>query len=406
MRNAIGNAELIKTVNTSIILDIIRKNKYISRVKIANISKLNPSTVSNLTGELIKVGILKEVGTGISQKGRRPIQLSLNPDGPCIIGVEVIGDRIVALIVNMEAKIIAKAMLNINSVTDGEAVVKKIIKTVHKVIKKSGKHKNEIKGIGMGITGLIDPEAGIAKFSPNIDWKNTPIKKSMEEEFEIQTFVDNDVKAMALGESRFGSAKEVRNLICINIGKGLGSGIIINREIHRGANWIAGEIGHISIDLNGPRCTCGNRGCLEIFASGRGMISRALEAIEEGSKTLIAQLVSNRLDKITPKTIFEAADMEDKLANQIIKEAGRYLGVAIANIINTFDPEVVILGGEIVQIDNFDLMLKSAKQTVFKHVFGGKTRKTEISTTDLGDNSPAIGAATLVVEKLFNPLSL
>lgn len=406
MRNTIGNAKLMKTVNTSIILDITRKNKHISRAKIAKISKLNPSTVSNLTGELIKVGILKEVGTGISQKGRKPIQLSLNPDGPCMIGVEVIGDRIVALMVNVEAKIIAKAKIDINTVIDGEVVITKIIKTIHEAIKKSGKGKNEIKGIGMGITGLIDPKAGIAKFCPNIGWKNIPIKKLIEEEFEIQTLVDNDVKAMALGESWYGSAKGVQNLICINIGKGLGSGIIINREIYRGANWIAGEIGHITIDLNGPRCTCGNRGCLEIFASGGGMVSRALEAIKEGSKTLITQLVSNRLDKITPKTIFEAADMEDKLANEIIKEAGRYLGVAIANIINTFDPEVVILGGEIVQIDNFDLMLKSAKRTVFKHVFGGKTRKTEISTTDLGDNSPAIGAATLVVEKLFNPLSL
>jgi len=131
LRNAIGNAELMKTVNTSIILDVIRKNKHISRVKIANISKLNPSTVSNLTGELIKVGILKEVGTGISQKGRKPIQLSLNPDGPCMIGVEVIGDRIVALMVNVEAKIIAKAKININTVTDGEVVITKIIKTIH-----------------------------------------------------------------------------------------------------------------------------------------------------------------------------------------------------------------------------------------------------------------------------------
>ncbi len=406
MRNAIGNAELMKTVNTSIILDVIRKNKHISRVKIASISKLNPSTVSNITGGLIKVGILKEAGTGISQKGRKPIQLSLNPDGPCMIGVEVIGDRIVALMVNVEAKIIARAKININTVTDGEVVITKIIKTIHEVIRKSGKDKNEIKGIGMGITGLIDPKAGIAKFSPNIGWKDIPIKKLIEEEFEIQTLVDNDVKAMALGESWYGLAKGVQNLICINIGKGLGSGIIIDREIYRGANWIAGEIGHITIDLNGPRCKCGNRGCLEVFASGRAMVSRALEAIKQGCKTLITQLVSNRLDKITPRTIFAAADMEDKLANEIIREAGRYLGVAIANVINTFDPEVVILGGEIAQFNNFDLMLESGKRTVFKHVFGGKTRKTEILNTNLGDNSPAIGAATLVVEKLFNPLSL
>jgi len=403
LRNVTGNAELMKIVNTSIILDIIRKNKYISRAEIARISKLNPSTVSNLTNELIEMGVLKEVGVGTSQKGRRPIDLSLNPDGPCVIGVEVVGDRILSLMVNMEAKIMAKVRTNINAET-GKLAIKKAIGTIREVIKKSGKDKSEIKAIGMGITGLIDSKAGIAKFSPNIGWKDVPIKKIVEEEFGIKTFVDNDAKAMALGEYRFGSGKGSRDLVCINIGEGLGSGIIINGRIYRGANWIAGEIGHNVVDLNGPRCRCGNRGCVETFASGRAMVSHAIVAIREDRKTLISQLTDNEVDKITPKIIFEAADKKDKLARDIIEEAGEYLGIAIANVINSFDPEVVILGGEIVQFDNFNLMLEPAKKTAVKHTFGGGIRNTKILVTELGDDSPAIGAATLAIEKLFNPL--
>jgi len=405
LRNVTGNAELMKTVNISIILDIIRKNKYISRAEIARISKLNPSTVSNLTNELIEMDVLKEVGVGTSQKGRRPIHLSLNPDGPCVIGVEVVGDRIVSLMVNMEAKIIAKARTNINAET-GKPAIKKAIGTIREVIKNSGKDKSEIKAIGMGITGLIDSKAGIAKFSPNIGWKDVPIKKIVEEEFGIKTFVDNDAKAMALGEYRFGSGKGSRDLVCINIGEGLGSGIIINGRIYRGANWIAGEIGHNVVDLNGPRCKCGNRGCLETLTSGRAMVSHAIVAIREDRKTLISQLADNEVDKITPRIIFEAADRKDKLARDIIEEAGEYLGIAIADVINSFDPEVVILGGEIAQFDNFNLMLEPAKKTAVKHTFGGGIRNTKILVTELGDDSSAIGAATLAIEKLFNPLSL
>jgi len=406
LKGKTGNSQLVKTVNTSIILDIVRKYKQISRAEIAKISKLNPSTISNLTGELIQMSILKEVGTGTSQKGRRPIQLSLNPDGPCVIGVEVIGDRIVALVVNMEAKIMAKVRAKISADKLGKPVVKKLIETINKVIKESGKPRSKIKAIGMGITGLINSETGIAKFSPNIGWNNVPIKKLVEEEFGIQTFVDNDVKAMALGEYRFGSGKGKRDLVCINIGEGLGSGIVINGKIYRGANFIAGEIGHTIIDLNGPRCRCGNRGCLETFASGRAIVSHAIIAIRQNRKTLISQLANNKIDKITPKVVFEAADRKDKLAKDIIEEAGKYLGTAIANVINSFDPEVVILGGEIAQFDNFSLMLEPAKKVATKCTFGGKTRKTQILTTKLGDDSPAIGAATLALERLFNPLNL
>lgn len=406
MEKKTANSQLVKTVNTSIVLDIVRKRRQISRAEIAKITKLNPSTVSNITAELIKLGILKEVGVGTSRKGRRPIQLSLNPDGPFVIGVEVTGDRIVALVMNTEAKIVAKVRTDINFNKVENLIIDKVIETIHEVIKKSGKSKNKIKAIGMGITGLIDSKTGIAKFSPNINWKDVPIKKIIEKEFEIQTFVDNDVKAMALGEYRFGSGKERQNLVCINIGEGLGSGIIINGKIYRGTHHIAGEIGHTIVDLNGDQCRCGNQGCLETFVSGRAIVSRAIMAIKQKKETLITKLLNNEIGKITPKIVFEAAAKGDKLAKDIILEASKYLGIAIANVINSLDPEVVILGGEIVQFNNFYLMLEPAKKVATEYTFGGETRKTKILTTQLKDDCSAIGAATLALEKLFNPLNL
>jgi len=406
LKGRTGGAELVKTVNTSIILEIIRKKGEISRAKIARISKLNPSTVSKITRELIKIGLLKEVGTGISQLGRKPIQLSLNPDIPSVIGVEVTEDRIVALMTNIDAKVIARIRTSIESNDDGKAVLKKAIRIIHELIEKGRRNKKRIVGIGMGITGLVDPVRGIALFSPNIGWRDVPVKQLIKKEFKINTFIDNDVKVMALGEYRFGSVKGVQSLVSINIGEGLGSGIIIDGKIYRGANWIAGEIGHTVVGVNGPKCKCGNRGCLETFAGGRAMVHNAKKAIKEGTKTFITTLANKGLDQITPKLIFEAAKQEDKLAKGLVEKAGRYLGIAIANTINSFDPEVVILGGEIAQLDNFHLMLEPAKKTAASHVFGEKARKTKILTTKLGDDSPAIGAVTLALEKLFNPLGL
>jgi len=401
-----GNAELMRTVNTSTIMGIIRKNKQISRAEIARISKLNPSTISNITRDLINMSILKEGGTGASQLGRKPIQLSLNPDILCVIGVEVAEDRIIAILTNIEAKVIARVKTSIDRTDDGRIVIQKIMKMLHALIERYVKDKSRIKGIGMGITGLVDPVKGEAIFSPNISWEDIPIKKLMEEELGIDTLVDNDVKLMALGEYQFGSEGQVRSLISINIGEGLGSGIIIDGKIYGGANSIAGEIGHTVVDVNGPKCKCGNRGCLEAFAGGRAMVDNAKEAIKEGTKTLITTLADNRLDQITSKLIFEAAKREDRLAKSLIEKAGRYLGIAIANVINCFDPEVVILGGEISQFDNFSLMLESAKKVSADHIFGRRAIKTKILTTKLGDDSPAIGAATLALNKLFNPLSL
>lgn len=407
MKGRTGSPKLVKAVNTSIILEIIRKKKEISRAEIARISKLNPSTVSKITRELIKIGLLKEVGTGSSQLGRKPIQLSLNPDIPCVIGVEVTEDRIAALITDIEARVIARARASINDIDDGKTVIKKTIRVIHNLVERCREDKKRIMGIGMGITGLVDPVRGVAVFSPNIGWRDVPIKQLIKKEFKINTFIDNDVKVMALGEYRFSSVKGVRNLISINIGEGLGSGIIIDGKIYRGANWIAGEIGHTVVDVNGPKCKCGNRGCLETFAGGRAMVRNAKEMIKKGTKTFITTLANNRLDhQITPKLIFEAAKQEDKLAKGIIEKAGRYLGIAIANTVNSFDPEVVILGGEIAQFDNFHLMLEPAKKVAASHIFGEKARKTRILTTELGDDSPAIGAVTLALEKLFNPLGL
>ena len=405
MKHRRGNAKLVKAVNTSVILDIIRKNKHISRAEIAKISELNPSTVSNITRELIKINTIKEVGVGVSVLGRRPIKLSLNADGARVIGVEVVGNRIVAIMTNLEAKVITETKTNINKRENGKTIIEKIVKTIGKVIRES-KDKNSIKGIGMGITGSIDAVAGLAAFSPNIGWRDVPIKKLIEEEFGIETSIDNNVKAIALGEYWFGSARGIRNLVCISIGEGLGSGIIIDGKIYRGANWIAGEIGHTVVDLNGPRCKCNNRGCLETFASGRAIVSNAIVAIGQGRKTLIARLVNNEVDRITPEIIFQAAGEKDKLARDIIEDASQYLGMAIANVINSFDPEAIILGDEIAQFDNFNLMLEPAKKAAIKHTFGGRRRKTKILVTELGDNSSAIGAATLVIEKLHNPLNL
>jgi glucokinase-like ROK family protein len=390
----------MKEINQSIVLNIIRNYGPISRADIAKKTKLSSTTVSTLVDDLIKQEYLEEIGEGESSGGRRPILLKFNPASHFVIGVELEGKNISVAVTDLKVNIINKLTEEIKN-TDEFLVVDEIINLARQTMEESGVEFEKIIGMGVGATGLIDTGRGVVRQAINLDWKDVPLKDLIEKKFdEIPIYIDNIANVAALGEKWAGAGKKAKNLIYIRIGTGIGAGIILNGTIYEGSNGNAGEIGHITVESNGHRCKCGNRGCLEVLASGSAIIKRAIVEILGGRDSLIKKLTNGSIEKITAKVVADAAKKGDKLSLEIWKETGEYLGIAIANLINIYDPEIVIIGGGVAQAGR--LLFEPIRRTVKKRVPGsGKTKIAKIVLSKLGENVSIIGAASLALEKIF-----
>jgi predicted NBD/HSP70 family sugar kinase len=204
---------------------------------------------------------------------------------------------------------------------------------MHKYIARyQNEAKAQLPGIGVVVHGPVKAGEGISIFAPNIGWKNVPIKFIVEDKFHIPTFVENDVRAMTLGEFYYGAARDVNNMVFLKVGYGIGSGIIMDGRLYQGVGDSAGEIGHTTIDVGGPQCGCGNYGCLEAMASENALVKTMVKSIKEGRDSMVFDLVSGNLEDVTPEIVYEAAANGDILASRILRQIARYLGIAVGGI--------------------------------------------------------------------------
>lgn len=382
------------------VLNVIRKYGPLSRTRITKITKLSGATVTKFVNCLMQAGLVKEDGWEISKGGRRPVLLRLVPDSSFAIGVDLGGANLRVAVVNLETKIVTRIERKTNASEGREAVFRRVIKIIHEAINWSKVEFTKIKGIGVGISGLIDHQAGMCLFCPNIKgWENVPVKSLLEKEFGVDVSVEDSSRAMALAEHWCGVAQGVDNFIFINIGVGVGSGIFTHGKIYRGIGGIAGEFGHMTIDERGPRCNCGNYGCLETLASGPAIARRARQALEEGVVSLIEKLAGGNPENITPEIIVRAAKEGDKLAFNIMEKTGEYLGIGIANMVNIFNPQLVVIGAGVAQAG--DILLEPLKRTVKARALELSSSMVDIKVSKLGDNAGALGAAILVLKDIF-----
>ncbi|GAB6138571.1 ROK family transcriptional regulator [Halanaerobaculum tunisiense] len=390
--------DLMKQLNVSLIMECIREKGPISRADIAEITELTPASVSKITKELMDKKFIKENGLGKSSGGRPPVLLELNPKAGYIIGVNLGPEILEVIITDLEAEILVKNNKDLNNLAQ-DYVLDKLLELIQKTIQESGVNKEEIIGIGMAVHGLVNSETGISLFAPHYKWTKVPIEKIVEEEFNIPTFIDNDARAMALGEQWFGIASGSDDFITINVGNGIGSGIVINGGLYRGVNYSAGEIGHIVVDNDGPQCSCGNYGCLESLASNPKIVERARKLIKQGAKTKIVELVNGDLEDITVEDICLAAKQGDEVAQQVLTEVGRYLGIGIAYLLNILNPEMIVIVGDII----------TAKEYVFEYIreiidvkaLQVPAENITIVATKLRNKAATIGGVTLVLKELF-----
>ncbi len=311
------------------------------------------------------------------------------------IGIDVGGTNVKIALVDGEGKIIYSNSVPTYAQMGYEYTVNNIKQAIRDLMKETNTDAKEIEGIGFDFPGQVDYKTGVVKLAPNIPgWVNVPIAQMIEEEFNIPTRIDNDVRCAALGELKFGAGKGCENFVCITVGTGIGSGLVINGQLVRGAANAAGEIGHIKLQMHGgPICGCGDTGCLEAFASGPSIVAMAQEYLKGGKSTKFREMAGAD-GEITPYIVAKAAEAGDPVAKRIFEIVGTYIGMGLVSVINLLNPEKVIIGGGVAAAG--DLLLAPIRKTVKERAMVVAGNSVEIVPAQLGNSAGVIGASMLV----------
>lgn len=316
-----------------------------------------------------------------------------------IIGVDIGGTKILAVVADSNGKLLARKHIPTQAASGPEAGIKRIMLAINQVCQQAKISSSDgINGIAIAIAGLVDTPQGILVTSPHLPgWRDVPLKKQIETVFGGQVFIINDAKAAALGEQTFGAGKGVENQIYMTVSTGIGGGIIINGALYMGKAGSAGEIGHMVIDVNGPRCNCGNNGCLETLASGTAVAREVSDRLAKGASSIVRDMVSGHLQDITAEMVSKAAEQGDAVASEVIHQAGVYLGVGLANLVNIFNPELIIIGGGFAKVGS--RLLDPAISEMKRRAFSRPANQVRITVAQLGDNSGTLGAVAYLLNQ-------
>jgi N-acetylglucosamine repressor len=388
-RSILGNRDLIRAMNRSIIINVIKASGPIARAEIARQSGLSPATVTAIASELIDEGLIFEKDMGNSSGGRRPILLAINPAGGYVIGIKLTETQVIGALTDLEATVVAKKTDDLHA-RDPEMVVEQLSRFVSELLKIGRLPKKKLIGIGIGLAGIVDSEQGMLRQSPFFGWKDLPLGDLLQAKVHVPVYVDNDVNTLTLAEMWFGGGQGIDSFLVVTIGRGVGLGIVVNGQFYRGTKGGAGEFGHTTIDPHGPICECGKRGCLEAYVSDPGLVRMAGEAMERGE-------ISRPIAQIDDLLALARAGDQGALA--VLAQAGDILGQGVANLITIFNPQRIIISGEGTRAG--DLLFKSMLASVARNVMPGLANDTNIQIDAWGDDAWARGAASLVLRQLF-----
>lgn len=310
------------------------------------------------------------------------------------IGIDVGGTNVKIALVDSNGKIGYSNTIPTRAEMGYEYTINNMKQAIRDLMTETKLSAKDIEGIGFGLPGQVDFKSGIVRLITNIPgWVEIPLAKMIEDEFHIPTRIDNDVRCAALGELNFGAGKGCQNLICITVGTGIGSGLIINGKLVRGASNAAGEIGHIKLQMHdGPICGCGDTGCLEAFASGPAIVAMAEEYILGGKSTKYREMANG--NDITPFIVAEAAKAGDAVAKRIFTKMGEYIGIGMASVVNLLNPEKIIIGGGVA--DAGDILLNPLKETIKNRAMKIAGETVEVVPAQLGNTAGVIGASLLI----------
>ena len=376
MRLQKGDQDLVRRQNRGIIINLLRLDGSLSRTDIAERAGLAPSCLTRVVRDLLNEGVVVEIGKSGSSGGRPAVLVALNAGYARTIGVKVEYRRILAASVDMSGAIVARAETTFDDVPSPSVAIDAIVRLTDKL------RVGKTLGVGVSISGFVDPITGADLYSPILGWEKVPLREPLAQRLSLPVWVENDVNALALAERWYGAGRRFQHFVCITVGEGIGAGVVIHGEIYRGAFGGAGELGHITIDPDGPVCRCQERGCLEVYASDRFLIEEAL-----------------RLGFPTIEEMAAAARDGGSGAREAFARMGKFLGFGTKNLVNLLNPEAVVLGGE--RMDEADLFLPALEEEVRRHSFPAEAERLCIVPAELGADGFLIGPATLVAADFF-----
>ncbi len=387
----IGNS---KTFNKRVIIDMIRFTPGgISRAELARQMNLTRSALTSIIDDLKKIGLVDEIETGPTTGGRRPILLAINPGFGNVVGIDMGATHLRMAVADFSAQVLEEIEYPFSVVEGPDSCLNQIDHQLDELLGRMSLSHGQIKAVGMDVPGPVVTTAGMVSSPPIMPgWDGYPIRSHLESLWNIPLTIGNDAELGALGEWAYGAGRGENNLAYIKVGTGVGAGLLLNGIIYRGASGTAGEIGHVTIQENGPLCTCGNYGCLEAMAGGLAIARKAREAIEKGRRTQLSELEPG---KILAVDVAQAAQRGDLVAQQIITEAGRYLGIAIASLVNIFNPGLVVIGGGVSQLG--DLLVEPIRMTVMERSLHAAAKAVRITSAVLGRRASSMGAVVQAI---------
>lgn len=380
----------VGNLNKHAALDLIRFTAGgISRVELAHRMALSRAAVTSIVNDLLETEIVREAESRSVNSGRPPIILEINPNNDCVAGVDMGATHISIVVANYAANFILEKEIPFNIALGPKPCLSQANDLLLDVLSEASISLEQVKAIGVGVPGPIASDAGMVVAPPIMPgWDRFPIRATLEKMWGCPVSLNNDAELGALGEWAYGAGRGVRNLAYIKVGTGIGAGLLLDGQIYHGATGSAGEIGHLTIDENGPMCTCGNRGCLEALTGGQAIASQAQEAVHNGKRTILSEIVP--VERISAQDVAGAARQGDLISQQILARAGSHLGIAIAGLVNIFNPNMVVVGGGVAQIG--DLFLEPVRQAVQRRSLPAAAHAVRITTALLGRRSSSMGA--------------
>lgn len=371
------------------------KEGHLSIHDICQSVKLSAPTVAKAIDELIEQQLVVKIGVGGSSGGRRPGIYALNPSSRYMLAIDLERSFIRMAVFDFANKP-ASRIYHFNEGLDSlPDVFEYINEKVIEILKNNKISRKKVIGIGLSLPGLIDVHTGLS----HTYLKDKKPAATLTELTGIRTYVDHDTKLMALGEQSFGLAKGLNNVLCLNIGSGIGLSMILNGTVYRGHSGYSGEFGHIQIDNYGELCHCGKIGCIETMAAGKSILAKARKQITEGADSMLSMYKDNTDEQLNTSIIIEAARDGDNLSKELIEQAGHALGKGIAVLVNLFNPELIILGGELAK--SADLLIDPIERNLDVHTIDRIRKDASIVVSKLGDDARIMGALALVVNKVF-----
>lgn len=311
-----------------------------------------------------------------------------------LVGVDLGGTKIMTGVFDAQLKSLGTARLSTKAQRGPDAVIERVARCVKDAVDECDLDLKQIRGVGVGAPGACNPETGRVIFAPNLEWKDVPLEKELTKLLDVPVYLENDCNVCTLGVHQVELKGRPRSLVGIFIGTGIGGGLILDGQLYSGFNRTAGEIGHMVLEVGGPKCACGNKGCFEALAGRSAIFRRIQSAVKDGQKTLLTDMLGPGLEDLRSGDLRKAIKRGDKFVEKVLEEAAEYTGIAVANLINIFNPEVVMLGGGVME-QLADDMMAIIVETARDYAMNGTAKGIEILASDLGDEAGITGAAVL-----------